>query len=203
MHNFSFIYITCHYGCDVETGCKMKKYLFLALFVCLLPDVAAAGMREYFQQVQRDVKETWKSDEYDLFVPVYAWHNRLTYDQKHIDKYNENPWGLGLGKTRYDENGNWHSLYARAFKDSNKYLETIFGYAWMKNWFVNCNRDIRVGLGYTLSLTQRHEYKYIPVPLPLPLAGIEYKKVALQAAYVPGVKNDGNVLFIWTRIGLN
>ena len=86
MHNFSFIYITCHYGCDVETGCKMKKYLFLALFVCLLPDVAAAGMREYFQQVQRDVKETWKSDEYDLFVPVYAWHNRLTYDQKHIDK---------------------------------------------------------------------------------------------------------------------
>ena len=110
---------------------------------------------------------------------------------------------MGLGKTRYDENGNWHSLYAMAFKDSNKYLETIFGYAWMKNWFVNCNRDIRVGLGYTLSLTQRHEYKYIPVPLPLPLAGIEYKKVALQAAYVPGVKNDGNVLFIWTRIGLN
>lgn len=157
MHNFSFIYITCHYGCDVETGCKMKKYLFLALFVCLLPDVAAAGMREYFQQVQRDVKETWKSDEYDLFVPVYAWHNRLTYDQKHIDKYNENPWGLGFGKTRYDENGNWHSLYAMAFKDSNKYLETIFGYAWMKNWFVNCNRDFRVGLGYTLSLTQRHE----------------------------------------------
>ena len=69
----------------------MKKYLFLALFVCLLPDVAAAGMREYFQQVQRDVKETWKSDEYDLFVPVYAWHNRLTYDQKHIDKYKKTP----------------------------------------------------------------------------------------------------------------
>ena len=180
-----------------------KALLFFVLFVIGYAAPAQAGFAEYWEQLKSDVSKTWASEDYDLYVPLYAWHNRLAYDQEHIDKYNENPWGVGLGKSYYDENGNWHSLYAMAFKDSNKYLETIFGYAWMKNWFVNCNRDFRVGLGYTLSLTQRHEYKYIPVPLPLPLAGIEYKKVALQAAYVPGVKNDGNVLFIWTRIGLN
>lgn len=179
------------------------RYWILCVMLLACPLDVRAGAADYWQDLQNDVAKVWDSEEYDLYIPLYAWHNRLTYDQKHIDKYNENPWGLGFGKSYYDEKGNWHSLYAMAFKDSNDYAETFFGYAWMKNWFVNCNRDFRVGLGYTLGLTQRHEWKYIPVPAPLPLAGIEYKRFALQAAYVPGVKNDGNVLFIWSRIAIN
>ncbi len=179
------------------------RALILATVLLLSPLQAWAGFEEYWQGLKRDVAETWASNEYDAYIPVYAWHNRLTYDKNHVEKYNENPWGFGLGKSYYDENGNWHSLYGMAFKDSNKHLETFFGYAWMKNWFVNCNRDFRVGVGYTLGITQRSEWLYIPVPAPLPLAGVEYKNIALQAAYVPGVKNDGNVLFVWTRIAIN
>lgn len=158
---------------------------------------------EYLENLKTNVEETWNSNHYDVYLPFYAWHNRLAYDQKHLDRYNEEAWGFGLGKSHYDEKGNWHGLYAMAFKDSNYYLETIFGYAYMKNWYVNCRRDFSVGVGYTLSLTQRHEYNYIPVPLPLPIAGITYKQISLQAAYVPGVKNDGNVLFMWLRYAIN
>ena len=161
------------------------------------------GRENIWDKAKYNISETWNSDTYDLYIPFYAWHNRLTYDDEHIDKYNEEAWGLGIGKYRYDKDGDWHGLYAIAFKDSNSYLETMFGYAYQKNWFVNCNRDFRVGLGFTVGVTQRHEYSYIPVPLPLPIAGIEYGRFAIQAAYVPGVKNDGNVLFTWFRYRIN
>lgn len=191
--------------------------LFSGLVVCAVSVEAAEAKKEVpnwniFTEEGRDYvwgrakynfSETWNSDSYDLYIPFYAWHNRLAYDSEHIKKYNEEAWGLGFGKYRYDEDGDWHGLYAIAFKDSNFYLETMFGYAYQKNWFVNCNRDFRVGLGFTIGLTQRHEYNYIPVPLPLPMAGIEYGRLALQAAYVPGIKNDGNVLFTWLRFRLN
>ena len=157
----------------------------------------------YFNIVQHNISRAWHEGGYDLYIPVWTWHNRLFYDKSHIEEYNEEPWGAGLGKSFYDEDGNWHAVYGMAFKDSNRYVQTIFGYAFQKNWFVNCNPDFRVGLGYTLSLTQRHEYNYIPVPLPLPLAGIEYKRFAVQMAYVPGIKNNGNVLFTWLRLAIN
>ncbi len=181
----------------------MKKIIIAFFCSFFFASAAHADMDSYFQQLKQDVKETWASDKYDVYIPVYTWHNRLFYDKEKIEDYNEEPWGIGLGKSYYDAAGNWHGLYAMGFKDSNFYLETIFGYAYQKNWYVNCNRDFSVGVGYTLSLTQRHEYKYIPVPLPLPLAGVTYKRFSLQAAYVPGIKNNGNVLFVWSRIAIN
>ncbi len=181
----------------------MKKIIIAFFCSFFVVSSAHADMDSYFQQLKQDVKDTWESDKYDAYIPVYTWHNRLFYDKEKIEDYNEEPWGFGIGKSHYDAAGNWHGLYAMGFKDSNFYLETIFGYAYQKNWYVNCNRDFSVGVGYTLSLTQRHEYKYIPVPLPLPLAGITYKRFSVQAAYVPGIKNNGNVLFTWLRIQLN
>lgn len=178
--------------------------LMIFSFLLAMPLKAKAGICEtlgdWYCTIRYNVIETWNDhSSYDLFVPLYAWHNRLTYDREHIKKYNENPWGAGLGMSRFDEDGDWHSLYAMYFKDSNGYGETMFGYAFLKNhnW-----HDVRLGYGFTIGATQRHEYSYIPVPLPLPLIGIGYGRVDLQAAYVPGIKNDGNVLFIWTRISL-
>ncbi len=164
--------------------------------------VEADGM-DWKEKIKNTLSETWNGGQYDLYVPLYAWHNRLTYDDEHIDKYNENPWGAGLGVSRYDADGDWHALYAMAFIDSNDYVETMFGYAFMKNWYFGQKKDFRAGVGFTVGLTQRHEYAYIPVPLPLPMFGFGYKNLDVQAAYVPGVENDGNVLFIWTKIQLN
>ncbi|MGN0914600.1 MAG: lipid IV(A) palmitoyltransferase PagP [Alphaproteobacteria bacterium] len=160
-------------------------------------------LEDFWNKIENNLKQTWNGGTYDLYVPVWTWHNRLFYDKDKIEKYNEEPWGIGLGVSRYDEDGDWHGLYAMGFKDSNFYLETIFGYAYLKNWELDNDGDWKGGIGFTASLTQRHEYSYIPVPLPLPIAGLSYKGMAVQAAYVPGVKNDGNVLFTWLRFELN
>ena len=149
--------------------------------------------------VVEDIKDIRCMHRYDVYVPFHAWHNRLFYDREHLNKYNEHAWGFGLGMSHYNAEHTWSGIYAMGFKDSNSYLETYFGYARQWNWTAGSHDEWRAGIGYTLGLTQRHEYAYIPVPLPLPLIGVGYKRLNLQAAYVPGIKNDGNVLFIFSR----
>lgn len=159
----------------------------------------AGAISDYVDELKQDVAQTYNEGNWNAMIPLRVWHNRLTYDKEHIKKYNEEPWGLGFGLSRYEGN-DWHGLYAVAFKDSNSYMQTMFGYARLYNKALDCKENWLLGYGYTLGLTQRHEYSYIPVPLPLPMAALTYKKVSLNAAYVPGVKNDGNVLFSWLRI---
>jgi len=173
--------------------------LIAGLFVLTANQAKAGTLGEWTDFVVEDVKDIWNQHDYDVYVPFYAWHNRLTYDKEHIDKYNENPWGAGFGFSHYNDENTWSGIYAMAFKDSNSYLETYFGYARQWNWTAGEENQWRAGIGYTLGLTQRHEYAYIPVPLPLPLIGVGYRRFDVQAAYIPGVKNDGNVLFAFTR----
>ncbi len=184
----------------------MKKIFALIFTLLLLPYTVSASETEgmdWKEKFKYNITQTWNSNTYELYIPFYAWHNRLTYDDEHIDKYNENPWGAGLGVSRDDSDGDWHALYAMAFIDSNDYVETMFGYAFLKNWHSQTIDGLHAGAGFTVGLTQRHEYAYIPVPLPLPMAGFGYKRLDFQAAYVPGIKNDGNVLFMWAKLRLN
>ena len=177
----------------------IKYVLPLAiLFSVFSTDAKAWSFSEWYEDLKINISDTWHCGRWDAYVPFYAWHNRWTYDDKHLDKYNEEAWGFGLGKGIWKGN-EWHGLYAMAFKDSNFYLETMIGYAYQYNWDISDSGDWKLGLGYTIGVTQRHEYSYIPVPLPLPVAGLTYKNASLQAAYVPGVKNDGNVLFMWLK----
>lgn len=172
----------------------------IAGLAAMVTSQAKAGvLSDWTDFIVNDIKDIRCMHHYDVYVPVYAWHNRLTYDREHIDKYNENPWGAGLGISHYNSEHTWSGIYAMAFKDSNSYVETYFGYARQWNWTAGESDQWRAGVGYTLGLTQRHEYAYIPVPLPLPMVGVGYRQFDLQAVYVPGVKNDGNVLFAFTR----
>ena len=175
--------------------------LGLLLTLAVATSAKAGGIGDYIDELKQDVASTYREGEMHMMIPLWVWHNRLTYDREHIKKYNEEPWGFGLGLSRYAGN-DWHGLYAVAFKDSNSYVETMFGYAKLYNKNLDCAGNWTAGYGYTLGLTQRHEYSYIPVPLPLPMASVGYKRVSLNAAYVPGVKNDGNVLFTWMRVDL-
>lgn len=161
---------------------------------------AAPAGREGFRPLEilsRRIVQAWKSDEYDLYLPFYTWHNRLMYDS--VSKYNEHPWGGGFGRSFLDEDGDSHSLYFMGFIDSNNRFQPIGGYAFIKNWYFDEQKDWSAGLGYTLSITARHEYDYIPLPLPLPVFSVRYKQFAVQAAYIPSRYNDGNVLFAWLR----
>lgn len=143
------------------------------------------------------LSDTWRSDEYDLYIPVYTWHNRLMYDADKARQYHENPWGAGFGRSMQDEDGDSHFLFIMGFQDSHNRFEPYGGYAFQKNWHFSASKDWSAGVGYVLGITAREQYDYIPFPLPI--AGIQYKNLALQAAYIPGGYNDGNVLFTWLR----
>lgn len=147
-----------------------------------------------------NVVETWNnSPNQEFYLPAITWHNRWTYDQQKLDSYNERPWGAGYGISRFDGEGNWHAIYVMAFKDSFNKWEPIGGYAYEKIWRPSDNKDFRLGLGFTTSVTARDNWKYIPIPVPLPLASIGYKQFTFQATYIPGTYNNGNVFFAWLR----
>lgn len=171
--------------CDDETTTSVKQ----------------PGKRDVLDGLKKRVRQTWASKEYDLYAPLYTWHNRLMYDKSKTKKYNETPWGLGFGKSLIDEDGDFHALFLMGFADSHNQFEPYGGYAFIKNHYFGQSKSWSVGTGFVLGLTARHEYDYVPLPLPLPLplVGVQYKKIALQAAYIPGWRNNGNVLFTWLK----
>lgn len=152
-----------------------------------------------WQRLVRNISLVWDSPNQELYIPLNTWHNRWTYDDDKIESYNERPWGIGYGKYRYDEDNNWHAVYAMTFMDSHNKVEPIIGYGYQKMWIPGEIDGWRFGIGFTASITARHEYYYIPIPLPLPLFSIEYNKFSLQSTYIPGTYNNGNVLFTWMR----
>lgn len=145
--------------------------------------------------VDEALRSTWASTDYELYIPVNTWHNRGTYSDAQLREFNERPWGLGVGKSRYDEDGDWHALYAMVFLDSQGQYEPIVGYGYQKIW--QMNEAIKLGAGFTVGITLRDDMQYWPVPVILPLVSIRYKAMALQSTYVPGPSGHGNVLFTW------
>ncbi|WP_246210705.1 lipid IV(A) palmitoyltransferase PagP [Vogesella oryzae] len=144
-----------------------------------------------------NMAETWGSSDYELYIPLHTWHNRAMYSAEKIRSYNENPWGLGVGKYRYDADGNWQAWYAMAFLDSHHDVEPIVGYGYQKIW--RPGGDWRLGAGVTAGLTMRSDYNYVPLPVVLPTVSVEYGRFSLQSTYIPGAAGAGNVLFTWAR----
>ena len=150
--------------------------------------------------LRQRIADTWHTDKYDLYIPTYIWHNRLMYDSEKVREYNDKPWGIGFGKSRKDENGNTHLLFLMGFQDSHNNFQPYGGYAFQKNWYLDQAGNWSTSIGYVLGITARVDYlHYFPLPLPLPIGGIQYKRFAVEAAYIPGGYNDGNVLFTWMR----
>lgn len=177
-----------------------KIYLAFLLTATLLPSTTLADENSNdstWSYIQDTLSQTWDAKDYELFIPVNIWHNRSYYSSEKIDSYNENPWGLGLGKYRFDQDGDWHSLYVMAFSDSHKDIEPVAGYAFQKMW--RPGNDVRIGAGYTIGVTMRQDFNYLPIPVVAPLASIEYKQLAVQSTYIFGGEGNGNILFTWLR----
>lgn len=182
----------------------MKFRLITSVFLTIISTSAFAdepAKPSIWSRAQDSLSKTWQSQDYELYVPINTWHNRSYYTQEKIDEYNEHPWGLGIGKYRFDEDGDWHALYAMAFEDSHDDIEPVAGYGFQKTW--RPADDVRLGLGYTVGLTMRSDMHYIPIPIIAPLVSIDYKKVALQSTYIFGGEGNGNILFTWLRWQLN
>lgn len=182
--------------------CILHQYIMSGCIVIalLLGHIAPANADDnLWQRLSNNIALTWNSPEQELYIPLNTWHNRAMYSSKKVKRYNERPWGIGYGKYRYDEDNNWHSVYAMAFMDSHNKVEPVIGYGYQKMWIPGEMDGWRFGIGFSASITTRHEYHYIPIPLPLPLISIEYNKLSIQSTYIPGTKNHGNVLFTWMR----
>ncbi|MDS4055560.1 lipid IV(A) palmitoyltransferase PagP [Accumulibacter sp.] len=144
------------------------------------------------------LSDTWNDGQGELLVPFHTYHLRFAYTQEKIDSFVENTWGLGYGRSRYDAQGNWHSLYAMGFRDSHGKFEPVLGYAYQ--WMWGEAKGAHAGLGYTVLLTARSDIgHYTPIPGVLPIASLGYGRGGLSMAYVPGGKGNGNVIFLWGR----
>lgn len=153
-------------------------FLLTALFLIAGPSAAEIKRPvKPLTTLKKNIAQTWNEPaQYDGYLPLITWHARFAYDKEKTDKYNERPWGAGFGQARWDEKGNWHGLYAMAFKDSFNDWEPIAGYGWEATWRPLSDEKFRLGLGYTVGVTMRENWNYIPVPLALPLASIGDRK---------------------------
>ncbi|WP_171840356.1 lipid IV(A) palmitoyltransferase PagP [Serratia symbiotica] len=182
----------------------------LTLIFSTLPSYAEVGAENsnatqaekpgLWQRFTDNMAQTWNnSPNHDLYIPAVIWHNRWAYDDEHLNRYNERPWGGGYGISRFDSDGDWHGIYLMALKDSFNKWEPIGGYAYEKIWHPLDDKDFRLGLGVTASVTARDNWHYIPLLAPLPMASISYQQLTFQATYIPGTYNNGNVFFAWLR----
>ena len=146
------------------------------------------------------IKETWGQGGYELYVPFYTYHMPYAYTPALLRSYNDFPYGLGFGKGRYNKNGNWEGMFAMEFADSHSKPEYESGYAWIATWHPFSNK-FRMGAGAAGFITARSDIDhYMPFPGVLPLGSIGYLNLDIQTTFMPGGKNDGNVLFSWVKL---
>lgn len=173
----------------------------IVLCICLSPLGSAWACDDWpswAKSACNRVDQIWTEGGTDLYITGYSWHNRATYSREKIDSFNELAWGGGLGKSIYDEDGDWQGLYAMAFLDSHSKIQPMAGYGFMK--MARVGADTRFGLGYTLFMTSRADiFNRIPFPGVLPLVSAGYKDATLFATYIPGGKGNGNVMFVFGK----
>lgn len=134
----------------------------------------------------------------EIYLPFRTHHLRFAYTREKIAGYEETPLGLGIGRGRENSAGNQEGLMAMGFKDSHSRPQWLVGYRWSKRW--QPMPDLRLDLGYTAFLTARSDIgNYTPIPGLLPMASVGYRKLDIEAAFLPGGNGYGNILFFWAK----
>lgn len=156
-------------------------------------------------KIKHRLNQIWFDGTTDLYLTGYAWHNRYTYEAQKIRdaKYNEFAEGGGLGRGFYDEDGDWHALYAMGFADSHYNFQPLIGYGFLK--MLHLPKTFNAGAGFTWFITQRKDiFHGIPfIGIPLPMVSVGVNRFSIYATYVPGKTNIGNVLFLFGKITCN
>lgn len=174
----------------------------LALTLLLSAGQAAANSSDntpsFGNVVSAEVSRIWNTGSSDLYVPVHTHHLRSAYDPELIAEFNENPWGIGYGRSYKDDQQGWHGLYAMTFKDSHSRPEPIAGYG--RLYSMGRYLGINTGIGYTAGMTARRDIAhFVPVPIVLPLVSLEVGKLTLMTTFIPGGHNTGNIIFMFGK----
>lgn len=179
------------------------KLLVLPVMLTLVgmsPALAADSLarNSFSDAASTETARIWSQGSLDVYLPLHTHHLRRAYDPDLVATFNENPWGIGFGKSYKDADGGWHGLYAMEFRDSHSRIEPIAGYG--RLYQVGQYRGVAASLGYTAFLTARQDIaNYAPVPGVLPLLSVERGRVSLMGTYMPGHHNTGNILFIFGK----
>ncbi len=181
-----------------------KQKILAASFLVFFVGQAQAFCNEtdsLFDRACKHVTDTWNEGNHSIYLPFYAYHLRSAYSKEKINTFRENTYGIGYGRTHYDQNNNSDELYAMGFLDSHSKPEYIAGYA--HQWIAGAPKNLHAGLGYTAFLTTRSDIMhYTPIPGILPIASVGYNKVNINTTFIPGGKGNGNVFFFWSKIEL-
>jgi palmitoyl transferase len=148
----------------------------------------------------KHIEDIFGKGGFELYAPVYTLHMPYAYTRALLRSYNDIPLGGGLGIGRFNESGNWEGVYAMEFSDSHRKPEYEGGYGWIPTWHPFSN-NLRIGAGLTAFITARSDIAhYTPFPAVLPLGSVGYRDFDIQCTFIPGGKNDGNVLFTWVKL---
>jgi palmitoyl transferase len=145
------------------------------------------------------IKGTWAKGGYDLYVPFWTYHMPYAYTPALLRSYNDFPAGGGIGKGRYNSSGNWEGMVAMEFADSHGRPQYQAVFLWIPTWRPLFD-GFKIGAGLAGGIVARSDInRYTPFPGGLPVASIGYRDFDVQATFVPGFKDDGNVLFCWAK----
>lgn len=161
----------------------------------------SAPEKGWFTSALEGSADIIKNGGWDFYVPVHTIHMpyAYTYEERH-QRYNNNPFGFGIGRGKYLENGNWNGFYAMEFKDSNSYPSWMLGYGY--KWLWGDSNGFYAGSGVSAFLMTRKDYgHYTPFPGIVPIFTLGFRNISVETAYVPGFrKGSGNVMLFWLRI---
>ena len=173
----------------------------LVVLASLVACSATANDKPMLDRARDGLQSIWNEGRNDFYLPFHTHHLRSAYDREKIDSYQENPVGIGFGRSLY-EDGLWRGVYAMSFQDSHFKPSYMLGYA--HQWLWQPAQDFRVGGGLTAFVMMRADIgHYTPFPGLLPTASIGYKAFSIETTFVPGTRGAGNILFFWGRIELD
>jgi palmitoyl transferase len=181
----------------------VKKYLTVVLFFILTSPTFAMDCSNMWSGLTKACEagnQINTEGKRDLYITGWDWHNPHRDSSHKINGYREFAYGGGIGKSRFDEYGNEHSLYGIAFANSHNDPQLMLGYAFQAYWHVV--GEFKVGLGYTFGLTSRRDiWHSVPFPHILPLISLRYRAVTLMASYIPrfGGGENGDAAFIFGK----
>lgn len=173
--------------------------LLAAAVLSFPPAAKADGFREAVAYKYERSLAALRDGRWDAYATGYTWHAPWAYDAEKRGQLNSAGLGGGLGRSVVDANGDTHSLYGLAFRDSHYKTQYTAGYAWTTYW--PASKYVDVGLGYTVFLFSRSDVgHYAPLPLAGLLASVRHGDFELMGTVIPGIGHDsGNIAFLFVR----
>jgi len=152
----------------------------------------------------RRAVDTYNEGGDELLLSGYSYHIPASWSPERRAVLNRNAWGAGWGHTVEDADGDTHTVFALAFRDSHKHVEWQAGYAYSTFW--GSRDSLQAGLGYTAMVVQRRDIAGgYPFPALLPLVSLRYRRATLVGTYIPQLRggvNHGSTLYFFGRYAL-